>query len=204
MSGTILLQAFLVFDVFIAGILATVALHHFRAHVETKRVAKARPAQMQNGHLPPAVREHLLEQAETNFERVLDRSAQELQHDLAATAVKLNGLVEKLGSQVISSELERYRTQLAELTKKAEEDIAAATAGIEQHQIDLKTKMAEEVAAEKQKLVEQIDDKLADAVASFLTETLSHNVDLGAQSAYLTDLLNEHKADFKREVSDEV
>jgi len=40
-------------------------------------------------------------------------------------------------------------------------------------------------------------------VASFLTETLQHNVDLGAQSAYLTAMLEEHKADFAKEVADE-
>ena len=57
--------------------------------------------------------------------------------------------------------------------------------------------------AEKQRLLQQIDTKLADAVASFLMETLQHNVDLGAQSAYLTAMLEEHKTDFAKELSDE-
>jgi hypothetical protein len=41
-------------------------------------------------------------------------------------------------------------------------------------------------------------------VASFLNETLQHNVDLGGQTEYLLSMLEEHKADFIREVgSDE-
>ena len=59
-------------------------------------------------------------------------------------------------------------------------------------------------AAEKQQLIAQIDTKLADAVTSFLVETLGHNVDLGAQSDYLISVLDEHKAEFTKRVTDEV
>jgi hypothetical protein len=40
-------------------------------------------------------------------------------------------------------------------------------------------------------------------VVSFLIETLQHDIDLGAQSAYLTKVLEEHKDDFKQGVSSE-
>ena len=61
----------------------------------------------------------------------------------------------------------------------------------------------QELAAEKEQLAKLMDTKLADAVASFLMETLPHNVDLGAQSAYLTSMLEEHKAELVREVAGE-
>jgi antitoxin component of RelBE/YafQ-DinJ toxin-antitoxin module len=68
----------------------------------------------------------------------------------------------------------------------------------------IKARIDQELTAERQKLVTQIDTKLADAVASFLNETLQHNVDLGGQTEYLLSMLEEHKADFIREVgSDE-
>ena len=53
--------------------------------------------------------------------------------------------------------------------------------------------MTAEITAEKEVLIKLANAKLADAVASFLIETLGHNVDLGAQSAYLTEMLEEHK-----------
>jgi hypothetical protein len=58
------------------------------------------------------------------------------------------------------------------------------------------------VAAEKQKMIELMDTKLADAVGSFLVETLQHNIDLGAQTAYLTAQLEEHKAELVKGVSE--
>jgi hypothetical protein len=49
-----------------------------------------------------------------------------------------------------------------------------------------------------------MDTKLADAVTSFLMETLQHNVDLGAQSAYLTAMLDEHKDELVKGVKHEI
>jgi hypothetical protein len=63
--------------------------------------------------------------------------------------------------------------------------------------------MVEEVAAERQALIQQMETKLADGVASFLTETLQHNVDLGAQTAYLTAMLEEHKDELTKGLKDE-
>lgn len=64
----------------------------------------------------------------------------------------------------------------------------------------LEEKLNADVAAERERLLKQIDTRLADAVASFLADTLEHNVDLGAQGEYLVQLLETHKDEFKKEV----
>ena len=64
-------------------------------------------------------------------------------------------------------------------------------------------KMQAELEAQKAQLIAQIDTKLADSVVAFLVETLQHDVDLGAQTQYLTKMLDEHKADFSGKVKDE-
>ena len=200
------LVIFLLIDVFLIGVFAPLAVRHARAHFWHKQQedgAKPHTA-MQNGHLPPSVREHLLEEAQRNFQHVLTTSAKELQQDLEATAGDIHKLVQKMGTEAVAAELENYRARLAELQKKTEEDVAGMRDTITAHQAELKAKLDEEVAAEKQHLLEQIDTKLADAVASFLLDTLQHEVDLGAQQAYLAKMLEEHKADFAKGVSDEV
>lgn len=58
-------------------------------------------------------------------------------------------------------------------------------------------KLDAEFVAERERLYAQIDMKLGDAVATFLTETLQHNVDLGAQTQYLAEMLEQHKAELK-------
>lgn len=202
----IFLVIFLLLDVFLIGVFAPMAVRHARAHFWHKKLAAGKPQQhvpMQNGHLPPSIREHLLEEAQHNFQRVLDTSAKELQQDLSATTVEIHKLVEKMGTEAVASELENYRARLAELQKKTEEDVTGMREQIAAHQTELKAKLEEEMAAEKRRLVTQLDTKLADAVASFLLDTLQHDVDLGAQQAYLTKMLEEHKEEFTKGITDE-
>jgi hypothetical protein len=65
-----------------------------------------------------------------------------------------------------------------------------------QHDLSATTKQVDN-------LVKQLATEMADAVGSFLQEALQHNIDLGEQSAYLVSVLEEHKADFIKEVADE-
>lgn len=204
MGGSTFMQIFLIIDVFIMGALAAVAARHGYAHFHPpEHEPEHHGHPMQNGHLPPAVREKILQQSEAHFQTVLDRSADQLQHDLTSTAERLNKLLEKLGTEIVGKEMERYRLELDEIHKQADAAMSGAQTEIDTHQTELKAKLAEEIAAEKQQLVAQIDTRLNDAVASFLVETLGHNVDLGAQNQYLMDLLDQHKEAFKKEVDDE-
>jgi hypothetical protein len=74
------------------------------------------------------------------------------------------------------------------------------SAEVSKHEQEMKAKITQELEAEKERMLKQIDVKLGDAVGSFLVETLGHNVDLGSQTAYLAALLEEHKAEFAKEV----
>ncbi len=211
MSPT-LLQLFLFINIFIIGALTTVALQHAYAHFRPRPKAERR-AQPVPG-LSPAVRKQILEAAQADFQAVLEKSAVELQRELHGTAVSLNQRLAKTGAEVVSYEMERYRTQLADLSKQTEVAIGGAEKEVVEHraeltammakkQAELEVKLTEDMAVEKQRLIQQMDTKLADAVASFLTETLQHNIDLGAQSQYLISMLDEHKAELSRGVTDE-
>lgn len=201
----IYLLIFLLFDVFLMGAIAATALRHAYAHFRphTHDLEKSHIS-YQNGHLPPSVREKLLEEAQANFQSVLDQAAKELQKDLESTADEIKKQVGKLGDEAEGKELEHYKATVAELQDKTKADISDIDKELAAQKAELKAKFAEDMAAEKQRLLQQIDTKLGDAVGSFLLETLQHNVDLGAQTAYLMSVLEEHKADFAREVADEV
>lgn len=207
-----LLQAFLLINVFFIGVLATVAMQHAIAHFRPRSKIEKRAEPVAG--LSPAMRKQILEAAQADFQAVLEKSAVELQRELHGTAVSLNQRIAKTGAEVVNYEMERYRAQLADLRKQAETAIGGAQAEITTHQADLKAKLtekqakleaklAEDMAAEKQRLIRQMDTKLADAVVSFLTETLQHEVDLGAQSRYLISQLEEHKAELSKGMADE-
>jgi F0F1-type ATP synthase membrane subunit b/b' len=208
------LQAFLLINAVLIGIVAAVATRHAYAHFRPdKHDAEKHPAQPQV-KLSPAVREELLEEAKQNYQKILDNAAGQLQLDLSRTSASLNKQLDTLGQQIVTDEMKRYKASLEELQKNTEVSITSTQNQLAEHQEDLKTAMAEhqkqmmeklkqEIEAEKQQLITQIDSKLADAAASFLIETLQHNVDLGAQTAYLTSMIEEHKEDFKKEVGHE-
>ncbi|HUC96099.1 MAG TPA: hypothetical protein VMR16_00325 [Candidatus Saccharimonadales bacterium] len=209
------LEISLLVTFFLIGAISITAIRHAYAHFrphDHEDERSHRPA-AQPVHLPPEVKEHLLQTAQTKFQSILDHSAAELEYDLKTTAAKLNGRLEKLGSEIVSDEMKRYRMDLDQLRKQTEANIEGAQTEISAHQAELKTriderraeleaKMIEEIAAEKQILIQMTDTKLADAVASFLAETLGHNIDLGAQSAYLTAMLDEHKEEIKKGIAE--
>lgn len=209
------LQVFLLVNVFLMGALVAVGLRHAYAHFRPEHHNAEKPThQPERAQLPRATKERLLQEAEASFKKVLDRSAVELEQNQKAITAQLNKQFEKIGSQVVLHEMARYQSTLEELRKQAEKAIAGAQDEVSKHQAEINAKFAEqqavlrtqltdEMAAEKQHLIQQMDTKLADAVASFLVETLPHNVDLGAQSAYLTTMLEEHKADLIKGISNE-
>jgi len=207
------LQLFLMINLFFLGIVVTVAARHGYAHFHPHPEEKPHPVE-QGIRIPLVMREQLLEQATKKFQTVIDSSVTDLQHELSSTALELNKHLEKLGTAIVTDEMERFKILLEELKKKTEDVVIGGQTALAEHQktIDahleerqkeLETKMSEEIAAEKQQLLTQIDTKLSDAVASFLMETLQHNIDLGAQSEYLTAMLEEHKGDFSKRVTDE-
>lgn len=202
MEGITFLQVFLLVNVFIIGIIFAVATRHAWAHFKTKPNKVDKPA-VQTVRLPPEIREKMLLKAQADFKAVLDRAAMELENNLKATTTDLGGQLEKIGKSVTDAELDRYKLMLESLRKQAETVIVSAQSEIVEHQTDIKTKLNENIDAEKQRLITQLDTKLGDAVSSFLTETLQHNVDLGAQMPYMIAALEENKTELIKGISSE-
>lgn len=215
MKVSTFLQLFLIVDVFFMGVLASVAWRHGYAHFRPEKHEPEKPhKKLQTVQLSAAAREKLMEEAQEHFQEILDKTANGLQKDLDDTSSKINKLLDRLSADIISNELEHYRTDLEKLRKQVTEDITTARSEVTGQQAELKAKLSQEidlekqralhqVEQEKQRLMQQIDTRLADAVASFLLETLQHNVDLGAQSKYLIAQLEEHKAELTKGVAGE-
>lgn len=156
------LQIFLLTDVFIAGIIITIAFRHAYAHFFPNKndVVSKKPTRekIPSAHLPVAVREHLLEVSQAKFDAVVEKSASELQHDLNGIINQLNKRVENLGQEIVSSEIKRYQTDIEQLRKQAEANLTAAQADIDKHQTEIKAKYAEQQAElEKKYAKRQVD-----------------------------------------------
>jgi len=71
------------------------------------------------------------------------------------------------------------------------EDVSSIKAGIAKHESELKLNLIQEMEAEKAMWFSSSIPSWPMPFSSFLIETLQHNVDLGAQSAYLAAQLEE-------------
>lgn len=207
------LQIFLYLNIFLIGVLTAVGIRHAYAHFRPERNPHKSHTNAPAVQLPVATKEQLVKEAEAKFHDVLEHTAYEFQHSLRTTATQLNTQLEHIGGEIVSNELNRYRLSLDELREQAKAAFATAESEITAHQAELdkalderrkelEAKLGEEMAAEKAKLIKQMDSHLSDAVISFIIETLQHNVDLGAQTAYLTNVLEENKEQLKKEVVD--
>ncbi len=98
-----------------------------------------------------------------------------------------------------------FEAKLVELQTSIEGTLTNRQAEIDQlldkRRKELEAQLEAEMTAQKQHLVTQLDTKLADVVSSFLTETLQHDVDLGAQETYLLSQLEAHKEELKKGLS---
>lgn len=210
------LQIFIYVNIFLAGAAVAMAAWYFYQHYSA-RTHHGQPKQqrMDTPALPKATRDRLLVDAETRFKMIVDHAASELQFDLKDTSDALSGRLKSLGDEIVDTEMKRYKAELEGLRQMTETSIGGAAKEVAKHQAELQealkvrlqeleTALAQDMTAEKQRLTAQLDKKLSGAVTAFLVEALGHNVDLGAQSAYLTQVLEEHKAELIKELSDDV
>ncbi len=204
MSGTAFLQLFLLLQIFIMGVAVALAARYAYAHFKLSRAHKNDEAQPTPEELlTPEAKERLKQLYASQYQSVLQNSAAELHRDLQLSTKEINNLVNQLATNIVSDEMERYTQDLNRMREQAKVQMGGISDEIAKHREEIKAQAAAEIEKEKQQIVNQIDTKLADAVGSFLVETLGHNVDLGSQNAYLIEMLEKNKADFVKEVSGE-
>lgn len=207
MSGSVLFQLFIMVNVFFIGVLTSIAIRHVLAHFrQQEHEIEAAHHKNPAAHLPIATKERLLHTAEANFQAIIDRSTKELERNLGNINLQASKRVEKLTQQIIDKETEHYQTTLNKLQTEAVNKGNTVQSEIDKYQVELKAKLtARQIELENQltarmneretQAARDLDTKLADGIAAFLTETMQHNIDIGAQSDYLIATLNEHKSE---------
>ncbi len=202
MNEITILNIILIVNAFVMGVLFVFGLKHLLAHFKkddknTHQVHE--PADKTK--IPRELKEEMLARAEHNFEKMIDHSIAELQADLEKTTSEVSQHFSKISSSIINNETDQYRQLVEKLRQKTGEIIDISREEIANQQVSLKSNMTDNVEAEKQLLIKQIDTKLADSFSSFLIEAMQHNVDLGAQTKYIIDTLESHKDELKKEIS---
>ena len=206
------LQTFLIINAALVGGIIVLAVRYGMAHFRpSKHDAEHQPHQPVK--LPPQLRQKMLEKASADFEKALENAVHQLELDLSRTATGLNKSLESFGTRIIEEEMKRYRQSLDELQQFASAELGDSKSQIDAHKQEIASaiathketlvaRMNEEIVAEKQQILGAIDARLADANMTFLLETLGQQLDLGSQAAYLNEMIESHKDEFKKDVDD--
>lgn len=189
----ILLQAFLLANVLLIGIVVTLAFQQWRAHQHTKSQPKTDVV------LPAEVKAQLMQTAQSEFKAAMDESAESLKKDLAATNGELNTLLEKLVTYVVNDEMEKYRANLDELHTQNENTLKDSLMETTNTHIEFKTKLIQRQAELDKALVEyqtklegelsqhqaDADKKLADRQAELLQKLETNHAKLAEYQSLL-------------------
>lgn len=124
------------------------------------------------------------------------------QAEYAAQQAELEATLNEQKLHLKSTIAER-EAKLADQQAEMDAELLEAQKKQSEKQAQFEAKLEQEMIAKRQKIAEQIDTKVGDAIPTFLSETLGQNVDLGAQTSYLLETLEEHKDELKKAATDE-
>lgn len=246
--GPDILQLLLLANVFLLGVVVSIAARHIREHGHKSPTH-------QNSILSDELRQELSIAAKDHLLQALDSSSAAMSNEMNTTAKNLNRYLAEAGTEILENEMIVFRRNIELIRKRIEAEAASShshitarqtsldnelqlrrdelnerlaehqsrleaslskslesiqttltqrqelfTQKIAEREQALDVRLDEEIAKERELLLHQIDVKLGDAMGSFLVEALGSNVDLGAQTPYLLELLETHKEELKREV----
>ena len=166
-----------------------------------KHPATAQPGQPAKVDLDAATAAKLQLELEAAYRQQIQNTTAKFAQDLSGTSTKLSEQVERLTTEVITTELEQYQAamdQVRGIAAKAAEQIQAAMA---QQQAGLQKAVEEAVAAERDRRLSLIDSRLSQIISSYLVESLGSGVDLGAQADYIIQSLEQRKDEIKKDLA---
>lgn len=129
----------------------------------------------------------------------LEQTFKQKQLEYASKQAELEAQLTQHQSE-LSAALKDRETKLAQHQAELNAELVALQTQHAQRQAALEAKLEQDIATQRERAAKQIETKIGDTIAAFLTETLGHNVDLGAQTPYLIATLEEHKQELMSEV----
>jgi hypothetical protein len=124
------------------------------------------------------------------------RLQKSLNNSVDQVAANIN---ESLGTD-LRAEFEKYQVSLSALRDQTVGEFTKIQQELDHRKLELLEHLEREIADERARRVDAFNTRLGDVVSSYLTESLGNQVDLGAQTTYIVQVLEEHKEDIKRDV----
>ncbi len=108
--------------------------------------------------------------------------------------------ISDLTNNSLLGEFEKYQVSLQALRDQSIQEFSKLQAELDTRRTQLTEHLDKIIQAEGEKRLGSLDERMNDVISSYLIESLGNRVDLGAQSAYIFDMLHEHKDEIKRDI----
>lgn len=108
--------------------------------------------------------------------------------------------ISDLTNNSLLGEFEKYQVSLQALRDQSIQEFSKLQAELDTRRTQLTEHLDKIIQAEGEKRLGSLDARMNDVISSYLIESLGNQVDLGAQSAYIFDMLHEHKDEIKRDI----
>ncbi len=138
-------------------------------------------------------REELRNRGRLHFEKIIGENAMFLQQDLRLTTSQLNDYMKQEIKRVLQDEFSKYEESISGAQKMAVDSIQKTQAAIEQQREVLEKQLLEEVATEKDRIINKFEANMADIINHYLLTAVGNEIDLSEQIDYIYQYLEENK-----------
>ncbi len=108
--------------------------------------------------------------------------------------------ISDMANNSLAGEFEKYQVSLQALRDQSIQEFSKLQKELDARRTQLTEHLDKIIQQEGEKRLGSLDERMNDVVSSYLIESLGNQVDLGAQSAYIFDMLHEHKDEIKRDI----
>lgn len=138
-------------------------------------------------------REELRNKGRLLFEKIIGDNAMFLQQDLRLTTAQLNDFLKDQISHTLKEEFSKYEQSISDAKQLAIESIQKTLVSLEEQRTELANQIRDEIAKEKDKLIANFEDHMAEILNHYIIEAIGNQVDLSDQLEYIFGDLESNK-----------
>ncbi len=138
--------------------------------------------------------------ARQQLTKAANEAGARLRETLDNTVDQLSVHISDMANNSLSQEFEKYQISLQALRDQSIQEFSKLQKELDDRRTQLTEHLDRIIQAEGEKRLGTFDDRMNDVISSYLIESLGTQVDLGAQSAYIFEMLQKHKDEIKRDI----
>jgi len=130
-------------------------------------------------------RQELRNRGRLHFEKIIGENAMFLQQDLRLTTSQLNEYMKAEITRKLQEEFAKYEQSITDAKQLAIDSIEKTNQVVEQQRMTLLQQLQAEVAAQKDRLIKQFENNMADTVNHYVLAAIGDQIDLSDQLEYI-------------------